>query len=125
MDSINETENPEINQVAILDRSRELLKKFGWIQGRFISDEGFCLAGALNHATYQISNEFRAHHDDQNPPTKIWRNRDTVETLIFQEIRKGNWQDGSLTVWNDQPGRTKEEVISVLDKVRENFVELG
>jgi hypothetical protein len=84
-----EPTNPprEVTRADVLERAADLLEEFGWLQGTLGSKEegGFCLLGSV----------FTAHRDltGEDPGT----------ILPYPEV-------GS-SIWNDQPGRTKEEVI--------------
>ena len=69
--------------------ARDMIER-GWCQGRYQDEaDNVCLAGAINAAAAKIS---------------IW----TIPIyLLFDE--------SSLFVWNDAPGRTKEEVLALID----------
>ena len=70
--------------------ARSMIER-GWCQGKWQDEEKgeVCLVGAINAAAAKIS---------------IW----TIPIyLLFDE--------SSLFVWNDVPGRTKEEVLAKLD----------
>ena len=94
---------------TILVNAKQLLEKVGWVQGTYTKFEndtiiGHCAVGA-------IFNAFNA------------LNLPTVDPLL--EARKRfNQITGTgiaTSVWNDQPTRTKEEVLAAFDKsIQEN-----
>lgn len=64
----------------------DLLETVGWCQGEYVSPDGkCCLLGAL---------------DTLNAPNAAY---EPIEARI-----------GEIWIWNDTPGRTKEEVIALL-----------
>lgn len=74
----------------------ELIRKYGWIQGR-LGDEkqGFCLIGSIRHACGSINN--------------------LQEVINKLQTKIGT----SLITWNDTMGRTKEDVIILLESIGE------
>lgn len=80
----------------ILYRSADVLMLHGWIQGRPSGPDGFCVLGAIG----LISGA-----DALEPPTEL------VSRALRDVIGRG-----SLIEWNDDPGRTKSEVIQALQE---------
>lgn len=78
----------------------ELIKQYGWIQKESGNlESGFCIAGAVEY-TY----------------------KESIKFIIFDLLNKKIQEHEStrhlfLAEWNDQPGRTKEEVIALLESV--------
>jgi hypothetical protein len=68
-----------------------VIEKHGWVQGKFGSELcGFCILGAMLH-TCDVTNITRAQ--------------------MFLDTITGLY---GVAHWNDQPGRTKEEVLALL-----------
>ena len=110
-------------------RARELLLEKGWCQGyRALNAEGepvfavaynssavaFCLLGAMDRANYEIAQR----------GSKPYMGLRCLWPEVLEPVSKhietlGNWSIGSSVIaqFNDTPGRTKEEVIAVLDAV--------
>lgn len=85
---------------TILFRAAEILRTEGWRQG----DLGFegdphCLFGAICQAALE-----------QTPGEYAWAYEAFTSHSPFRSALAG-------TVWNDEPGRTAEEVISLLESV--------
>ena len=78
---------------ATLLAARRLLVEKGWIQGAYHTKNGYCLSGALCAVNGKYEGEAR------------WRIRRILGLLR---------DDMSTTVFNDMPGRTKEEVLALL-----------
>ena len=77
----------------------KILNDYGWIQGKKGNQrEGFCLIGALHWASTKTSldNEYEA----------------------FEYLQQAT-QAQDLAVWNDLPGRTKDQVLGVIRKAGE------
>src|SRR4051812_11113109 len=96
----------EVTTREILHRAADLLEEFGWCQKQLGSKElgQMCVFGALAEA----ADEFRV-------PTDILRQAIGQVTPSDED---GRW--GHLTTWNDQPGRTRDEVVARLREVAEN-----
>jgi hypothetical protein len=74
-----------------LDRTADLIEETGWIQDQFGSENlGYCLAGALRRVA---------------PASEYYDARDEIHKRIGTE---------HVTIWNDAPERTKEDVIAML-----------
>lgn len=93
-----------------IDRAIERLKTRGWIQGNYISDSGYCIYGALLN----------------NPsPTLIQSVYQTIEESLqednqINEIgRAAGFESGvAFGRWNDNAGRTKDQVLHRLEQAR-------
>jgi hypothetical protein len=71
----------------------DVLKKYGWIQHKFGNKEtGFCIYGAFLHAHARVGPKAR---------TKL------TNALVKSCLPL------SVTEWNDEPSRTKAEVLRV------------
>lgn len=86
-----------------LEAMRGIIEKYGWTQDK-LGDEtiGFCLLGANYH--HLVVNEHDANA----------RRFNRIEQAII-DVNGGM----SVDIWNDAPGRTKEEVLALLDKAIE------
>lgn len=73
----------------------EVIKKYGWIQGAMGNrDIGYCLMGAMYAAAKRNSDEF------------------------YRIFKKLNRKVAKAPLdWNDNPKRTKEEVINMLESI--------
>jgi hypothetical protein len=88
------TNTQTISSVCL--QAAEILREKGWVQNVMHSDQGHCMVGALEAATRGNFN-FR------------W----TVQNAVNRHLGRDNGD--TLTVWNDMPGRTREEVIAALE----------
>ena len=74
----------------------ELIKKYGWIQHELGSEAmGYCIVGAV-HASF--------------------KRKSLINRLHLLDSLTCNLDIHSLSEWNDDPLRTKEEVIEFLEK---------
>jgi hypothetical protein len=100
---------PEVTIRERLHRAADLIEEFGWCQGhyrvcefghtdcRFHSPEAFCVYGA-----------YRQSGADLGSGRGGW-----------EELSAGLWRSDyirNVACWNDQPGRTKAEVVAALRK---------
>lgn len=91
---------PAVTEADVLRRAADLLEEFGWCQGDYGSKEAgaFCAVGACRQASSDLN--FR---------------RDEYGLM---------WPESALELdnvppWNDDPARTKEEVIARLREAAE------
>jgi hypothetical protein len=71
----------------------ELIRQYGWVQGWYGSyDDGFCILGAIGTGIGDL--EGKSH--------------EVVEKLTKTVC-------APLNTWNDAPGRTKDEVLALLE----------
>ncbi len=90
----------------IVESAADLLERAGWIQDEdHIQGMGYCMVGALR----QCLTEHYTRCEDQYP-APIWEN-------VIGEVRAhmGTGTPAQIAAWNDEYGRTKQEV---LDKLR-------
>lgn len=77
----------------------EVIKTYGWVQRRSGNEEtGFCLIGAVYHV-YNNNNDYFIYNK--------------VFCALHQAIH------AFPSTWNDTPGRTKKEVIKLLESIGE------
>ena len=105
--------------IQLLRKTRELIGKGKWIKGTAFRDklgrfavvenaEMFCLYGGLRKAFYAN--------------TKSHKNGTIFEAgsvLNKTEIVRGLMPTGYYIGWNDQPSRTKDEVLTAIDQAVE------
>lgn len=76
---------------------RQLIETYGWVQGTYGSwAQGYCLAGALLRVA----------------PT-MFATRDEAMVAALAPLPASL---RGLAIWNDQPGRTKEDVLAFCDR---------
>lgn len=87
-------------RAAIFQRAADLIEEFGWKQGDYGSKEqaGFCMIGALAEARVDLGDIGR---DSRVPKCYIGVTEDWLGN-------DWNYQ------WNDEDGRTKDEVVARL-----------
>jgi len=110
----------------IIKKAIELLETKGWTQGAYARNaEGapiyrmepeacsFCLSGALSRAYMEMNEN---HDDEVDPFYEEFRN---TRIGIIDIIRKKYGADQIIT-FNDDDGRTKEEVVGLLKEALNN-----
>lgn len=86
-----------MSPAEVCAKAAELIREHGWVQGRFGDKRsGYCLDGALNLA-------YSGHPRSCNTPIGV---RKLVGGIIGRNHVR----------WNDDPLRTVEEVLAVLDE---------
>jgi len=90
-----------MNQVVTdIRRGIEILKRDGWSQGRYTAPDGsHCMIGAIREGIYESPREARGARLHQ-----------VITTVRF-------YLDKTSAEWNDQKGRTVEEVLSTLEQI--------
>lgn len=91
-----------------IDKAIELLNRFGWVQKDSRFGGPYCLAGVLEAGEVGLSRHLLCDHIRESI-VKHMGNLDCKGFLarVFE--------------WNDTPGRTKEEVIDLLLKVKQDI----
>lgn len=83
-----------------LREAKALLLKEGWVQHAYSSAWGFCLAGALRYVAQDDADCAQA-----------------LEALVSEnKFLKGLQPLNEIIFWNDDPRRTKEQVIDLIDR---------
>lgn len=100
---------PQKEVEDVLRDARRIIAEKGWTQGVYRSPYtgGYCLVGALECA--QRRTHLSVHHTA----------RDLVWDTIWEQYPLDPSRDRpyvGMAGWNDMPGRTKDEVLAVLDK---------
>ena len=97
---------------AIATRAAQLIRSHGWVQHWFgNTDTGFCLLGACVHALDESGESTwsamtpvsQALSGALFPTDDFWITKTEVD-----------WE---VSRWNDKPGRTKAEVLDLLDQI--------
>lgn len=82
------------------------IREHGWCQGHYRNNNGECCAAGAMNMTIN-------YHPDE-PPTddNSWHRWISIRTAFREEV------GGETIAWyNDRPGRTKEEVLAVFDRI--------
>lgn len=99
---------------TILIGAAQIIRTRGWCRGTLIDEHGaVCLLSAIFVAsTGKHAAAFYGEHDHDKLTTDAWG---VVEGLI--NARYGSYGEGRMTIpgWNDQPSRTIEDVLEILD----------
>lgn len=86
-----------------LDKAADLLRNRGWIQGSYRNKHGFCLVGSLIYVSKYYSGACDGTLSDAK----------TAHHLLEQYCTYGKNHINPAS-WNDIPGRTKQEVLTLL-----------
>lgn len=88
----------------ILARSARLIREQGWIQGFFGGPGlgGYCLFGAWQIAAEELDSS----------PEAMRIVDEALDARCDRHVRPGH---RSHVDWNDEPGRTKEEVLALIE----------
>jgi hypothetical protein len=100
----------EVTTREVLHRAADLLEEFGWCQGQLFSRgrRAYCVIGATARAAHDLGYE------------GDWTGgygfvRDRVGADLLRAV-SGGWFSGD---WNDEPDRTKAEVVAKLREAAE------
>jgi hypothetical protein len=95
----------------VLAAGRERLERNGWIQGNLSTRQGYCMIGALPPRPFAAA---RALVDKI---VEMWPDAypNGISCSVFNQVAE----------FNDEPGRTKEEVLAVFDKAILSAQEYG
>lgn len=94
---------------TIFSNAQKVLSHFGWQQGGYGNPEaGYCLYGALGKGQGLEAGDLV--EDNHGPTTrKVWDALDMA----------GSHLDCEAVSWNDARGRTKEDVLNLLQEMHE------
>ena len=97
-----------------LRRAADIIDTHGWVQGEMVSNEGVCAMGAILLG----SGEWDLCHMPYCDRPALVR-RDGEWRALGQPEREAcqaasDHLGGSLPIWNDEAGRTKEQVVVLL-----------
>jgi hypothetical protein len=89
-----------MNPRDVFQRAAEILRERGWCQGQYVCDDGSCcLLGAVLTA-----------EDPDAPVDRPW-------PRWMQDYWDAAVPRGLPATWNDEPGRTADEVIALLERL--------
>lgn len=110
----------------LMDEAARLIEEHGWVRGYFGTEsEGFCLAGAVHEAAYRYC------ADMYGSRLAAWSSgavtlrhvalgeigRQLAESaMVSSDPSLGQWLSASAICWNDAPERTRNDVITQLQK---------
>lgn len=87
-----------------------VLKTQGWIQGLDSNSNGFCLIGAMIQALIVHLDLFPEAYQEVLDAHSEAYNR------LYLELEDTDYND-TISGWNDDPDRTKDEVVELLERV--------
>jgi hypothetical protein len=94
-----------LTPLDVLRGGLENIRTYGWTQHEFGDiNDGFCINGAVNYAGTGDSVWVRLEH----PNFKVLQSAKHALRNVFDIL--------FLAEWNDEPGRTKEEVIALFEQ---------
>ncbi len=115
-----------ITPPVLLRRAADVITERGWLQRDFISHSGqVCLVGAMRlaaagHAGIDPDKVFAAAHGDR----EVWpeENRYALKHTFDESVRLVAARVGGKLIheWNDEPGRTSDEVVALLRRAAED-----
>lgn len=100
----------------VLEGTKKSLLERGWCQNRVQTPTGErCLLGHLSWWNGGLGSEC---YSEENIKHRYWLSGyDMGRDFLINNLKKGSRGDAMvLSNWNDAPGRTKEEVLELLDK---------
>ena len=80
----------------VLLHAASMIKRKGWIQGEFKNARGVCVIGAIQEAAWDLNAT------------------DRTRAVVLRRLRKVTAD--YIAEWNDDPLRTKREVLAALRK---------
>jgi hypothetical protein len=95
---------------SVIDSMITLLNEKGWIQKRSITKDGFCIYGAYN----EVCRPLKSEKDWEAANDAFLKIYSTATTKLNEQTNASG-----VIVWNDKKGRTKEEVIAMLERARD------
>lgn len=107
--------------MEIIDRAHQLIQD-GWIQGKAHTidrqhNHHYCLMGAVFNASAAVADEQTQTHIERRK--NYYRDRtavmDHLANLLGTPTTTGVWR------WNDKPGRTKQEVLQLLEQAADTL----
>ena len=102
----------EYDHAAILEKAAEVLETEGWSQGRYVMHVSawtntYCAVGAIRRAV--SGNIYLQMSQDL-----LWSATHT-QNLLSSKLRQ------PITAWNDQSGRTADEVIDLMKETAKDI----
>ena len=101
----------------LLRRAHGVIVEYGWVQGGYGDlRTGFCVVGALDEARREMRLRCRFDFDPESIEEGFHSSYDALRDLVWLE---GFWSAadvGVLSRWNDEPGRTRTEVLDLFSQ---------
>ena len=94
-----------------LGQAAALIEKVGWIRGQYSSEHGYCAVGAITWAA-------RDHVDKEQAQSKlatVIKERFGTEFLDSKQYPLDDW--AVIVTWNDDPFRTRDDVVNLLKEL--------
>lgn len=115
-------DNPNGNGVAghtpeakvLIRRARDLIENRGWIRSAYQLPEGYCIIGAILEVADVPFNYPNLLLDDEDIAVAIAI--DLIGEAIGLEASDDEPMQRSIEIWNDDPYRSKTEVLRVLNE---------
>lgn len=112
----------------VIDQAREQanacvreLKEHGWNQRSYGNKRvGFCMLGVLNKVQ---EDEMRGHAYGSKGRADVIR-ANTVASAIVYELVYEQDEQKSMAKWNDDPGRTKAQVLTMFRRASRRLLKL-
>jgi hypothetical protein len=96
----------------LLMRAADVIERDGWCQNNVLTEDGrVCLVGAIhtaNNKRFGRANDYCDPWDENSREALVRMDR------VLPKVADGI---GACAVWNDTPGRTKDEVVAKLRAV--------
>lgn len=89
--------------IRILSDARKNLEEKGWVQRNFETPAGYCIMGAVRQAMFGSS-----AMPTFKPDLAVYGD-------VLDRLRQETARPMALTMWNDHPERTKEQVLALFD----------
>jgi len=105
-----QTNSKQSEKVTILRNAADIIRLHGWNQGRPKDPEGRkCISGALVYSILEKANKLPIEG--------------TSEFAVFLELKKdlGFTLSNSMSNWNDNPSRTSDQVIELLENTAKDL----
>lgn len=93
----------EVTAADVLNRAADLLGEWGWCKGAARHEDSFCLLGAIAFAA-----------NGYPPRSSAITDADCTDLYVTAKEILRPFTGGELGIWNDEPGRTKEQVVAKL-----------
>jgi hypothetical protein len=104
--------------VDTLQRTKDWLLQNSWCQFTYLDGDRACLVGALEAVTFRAY-PLRSPAAEQEYADAVLALRPRAVTWLAQELELTEEESGDMSIeqWNDQPNRTFEDVMDLLDAV--------
>lgn len=116
---------PEVTEADLLDKAVDILETRGWCQHKYGDDteEGTkCAVGALRRASWELQYH-RGGRRELAHDVKVSQSFTRAYKAVQFEVGEQQPDSVGLSIeaWNDEGGRTADEVIELLKGVAKDF----